>query len=109
MPATPSKEATSARPIAITLSPSPEVAALFHEVPREDLLVHFGRPIDEPGLPRVTVDPFERRILRVATGAAELDGGGGAEVQRLGHMDLGHRDLLAREVALVEQRRRLHR
>ena len=74
----------------------------------EHHLVHFGRAVDEPRLARVAVDPLERRVLRVAARAVQLDRGVDGLVQHVGDRDFRHRDFLAREVAAVELVRRAH-
>ena len=64
--------------------------------------MHLGGAIDQAGLPRVAIDPFEDRVLGIAAGTIELDRDVGRAMQGVGHVHLGHGDFLSRVIALVK-------
>jgi len=68
----------------IDVVPVEERVGCVGQAPRDHRPVHLGGAVDETRLPRVAVDPFERRVLRVAAPAAELDRGVDGAVQRAG-------------------------
>src|SRR5262245_16429299 len=94
--------------VSLPLPPLPEIAAFVAHMPRQHHLVHLVGAVDAAGLPRIAIDPFEHRVLGIATRAIELDCDVGGMVQRVGDMHRGHRHLLAGAIALVEQPRSVH-
>src|SRR5215472_17250900 len=86
----------------IARAPAPKIAALLSHEAREHHIVHLRCPIDEARLPSIAVDPFENRVFGVAARAVELNGDIGRPMQRVGDVHFGHRDFLARVIALVE-------
>src|SRR5690606_2478880 len=83
-------------------APPPEIDPLVHQIARQNHLVDFGCTIHKPRLARITINPFQRSISRIALGATQLNGGVDGFMQGLGDDDLGHRDFFSGEITGIQ-------